>query len=66
MGYPIQEMIYAATKRERERIAELEAALASIMRDVDYMVERDVIPDIRGDFLYVEARRVLPNYETVR
>lgn len=42
-----------------DRIAELEAALAAEYRNLVFMVERGVIPNVLDDVMHAETRRVL-------
>jgi uncharacterized small protein (DUF1192 family) len=46
----------AALKAEVER---LRVALQRVLSDIDFMVESDIIPDIRDDFIYTEAHAAL-------
>lgn len=43
-------------RKQEARIAALEAALNRLLLEFDFMVERGVIPDIRNDIIFVEAR----------
>lgn len=45
--------------RWKRRSPELTKALERVLLDIDFMVERKVIPDIRDDIIYVAAREAL-------
>ncbi len=46
-------------------IERLRVALQRVLSDIDFMVEGDLIPDIRNDFIYTEAHAALnPKGET--
>ena len=47
---------YARLQAENER---LRAALERMLLEFDFMVERGVIPDVRNDIIFVEARAAL-------
>lgn len=49
-----------------KKITELTKALERVLLDIDFMVERNVIPDIRGDIIYVAARKALGKDEPAR
>lgn len=46
----------SALRAENKR---LRAALARMLLEFDFMVERGVIPDVRNDIIFVEARAAL-------
>jgi hypothetical protein len=40
-------------------VERLRAALGRMLLEFDFMVEREVIPDVRNDIIFVEARAAL-------
>ena len=43
----------------RRDVERLRAALGRMLLEFDFMVEREVIPDVRNDIIFVEARAAL-------
>ena len=52
----VQEMLIRKAEAESER---LRAALERMLLEFDFMVEGEIIPDVRNDVIFVEARAAL-------
>ena len=50
---------WMAWRAQAEENALLRAALERMLLEFDFMVERGVIPDVRNDIIFVEARAAL-------
>ena len=47
-----------------EREQALEVSLRRLLMEFDFMVERGVIPDVRDDIIFVQAREALQKSES--
>ena len=59
----VRQTIVEEARDERDAaladVEKLRAALGRMLLEFDFMVEREVIPDVRNDIIFVEARAAL-------
>jgi hypothetical protein len=59
MAYAMRNAAKDKIKALAEESAQLREALENVLLDIDFMVDRGIIPDVRNDMIYIAARAAL-------